>query len=402
VTDDLDARLRTTLRAADLPAAPAAFVEHLEDLLRVDPVPVARHSALPLAPILAASIVVAVIGAMVLTTAPNVGPGHDAIAPAGSGLPTASTMISPRPTTTVRPGSPVVEPGSLVRVDAATGDVFDVIDVGEHPALVTIAGGHVWTLDFGDGSLSMVDPERRTVEARIAFDDGAAAMVADREDLWVAADEHDLVLLDGRTGAEMSRIQLSDEPLFRTRDAGFVAVTDDALWVTVPKLGFPSQPHELWRVDPQSGTIVARLPLGRDPHPPVVSGGALYIVSVTDETLTRVAAQTDRTTIVPVGRHPYWIAAGAGAVWVGHELGKVIWRMDPDSLARNAVIEIGEPVRAMGFGRERMWVVTNTSLVAIDPATNEIIRTTRLVPRPLPRGPAGLVVFGNSIWIAIE
>ena len=60
----------------------------------------------------------------------------------------------------------IAEHATVVRVDAATGDVTAVVPVGPDPLLLAVASGRIWTLNLGDGTLSLVDPssnEARTV-----------------------------------------------------------------------------------------------------------------------------------------------------------------------------------------------------------------------------------------------
>jgi hypothetical protein len=52
----------------------------------------------------------------------------------------------------------VPEHATVVRVGAATGAVGAVVPVGPEPFLFVVVSDWVWTLNLGDGTLSLIDP----------------------------------------------------------------------------------------------------------------------------------------------------------------------------------------------------------------------------------------------------
>ena len=306
------------------------------------------------------------------------------------------------PPATLRPGSPPIEGGMVAQIDAGTGAVRDTITLGGRPGLLAEAGGYMWVFNFGDGSVARINPASSRVEDSLRFDEGAAAILGHGDDLWVTADEHDLIRIDGRTGHELEHFVLDQDLLFRTGDAGFLAFAGGSVWLTVPDLARPTDPHELWRVDPITGVLQARVTIDRDPHPPVTLDDVIYAVSPTRNTVTRIDPETNDVVSVRVGAVPVAVAGGAGSIWVAHDRDLSVWRLDPKTLIREATIDIGERVHSVAFGNGNAWATTRTSLHQIDPATNRVIATTRLVKLPGPRGPAGILVLGGSVWVGIE
>lgn len=401
MTRELDGRLRAAFRAIDLPAAPPDLVAQLDDLPLLTVHPVVRRSNASSPFLLAASVVLAVAGVVVVTSVtPDPSPGS--LGPVGESPRVTPSATPALPSATVRPDTPRIAGGMLVRIDAATGAIQGVVSTGPHPGLVVTAGARVWTLNFGDGTLSRVDPSADGTSITTTFAGDAAGMAADGDDVWVAADDHDLVRLDGTTGIEEARLQVADETVFRLRDAGFIAVTDDSLWLTVPDLRIRAAPHGFWRIDPQSGEVEARLTIDRDPHPPIVYDGSVFVISVSQSTLTRVDPSTNAMTVVRVGNEPVTHASGDGSIWIGHGLDKVVWRVDPESLHAQARIPIGEPVRGLAFGAGRIWITTPTSLHEIDPTTNTVVASVRLLKVPMKYSPAALAVLDGSVWVAID
>ncbi|HSK53157.1 MAG TPA: hypothetical protein VLA44_10405 [Clostridia bacterium] len=395
------------VRAVEAPDSAARPV----DALRVPPTPVVatRPGGRPDRLVLPA---VAVVGlALLAGVTLFVGVGPDPSRPAPSrpapSRPAPPAVVAdpsptPRGLSTVRPGGPEVTGGMVVRVDAGTGEILDTVDVPGGPGLVATAGGQVWVFTFVDGVVRRLDPEDGRALTTLPFESGAAGIAADGEDLWVTADGSDLVLIDGRWGVETSRFHLSDEPLFGPGNAGFVVVSGGSVWVTVPDLARPSEPHELWRIDPETGRVEAKLTIDLDLNPPIAFQGAIYLVSPSRNSLTSVDTSLNTVTTVRLGQEPFALAAGGGSLWVGHDRGQQIRRIDPSTLETQATIELAEPVRALFSDRGRLWATTWTSLHEIDPDREAVVRTTRLLELPGRRGPAGLTVIDGAIWVGIE
>jgi outer membrane protein assembly factor BamB len=89
------------------------------------------------------------------------------------------------------------------------------------------------------------------------------AIASDGEALWVARDENVVARLSGATGEEEFTLTLGDQRLFGLRNAGFVAVADGSVWLTVPPRAGRSE--QLWRIDPERGEVIARFALGERP-----------------------------------------------------------------------------------------------------------------------------------------
>ena len=99
---------------------------------------------------------------------------------------------------------------------------------------------------------------------------------------------------------------------------------------------------------------------------------------------------------------PFGVASGAGSLWVAHDFGRSIWRIDPRSLRVLARIKLGQRTRGVAYGRGRVWATTETDLVALDPRTNRVVRRTTLsVPRQ-DDGPIGVAVLGGTVWVSVE
>lgn len=127
----------------------------------------------------------------------------------------------------------------LLRVDPETKEVIATVDV---TAYKVVTDGHdIWTVDEGEGTMSMIDPKRNqvvaTVEVGPATQGGILARVVDGM-IWVRVSHDRLLLVDGEK-AEVTRtfdLPPGEGPSYV--DAGF-----GSLWVPL------FSANEVWRVE---------------------------------------------------------------------------------------------------------------------------------------------------------
>jgi streptogramin lyase len=90
----------------------------------------------------------------------------------------------------------------------------------------------------------------------------------------------------------------------------------------------------------------------------------------------------------------YGLAAGEGGVWVGYV--SVVQHVDPLTGTVRSTIRVPQltsiVVPVVGF--RTVWVTTGTVLYRINPATDQLLRQTRMAPRP-----AGLAEFAVRIAV---
>jgi streptogramin lyase len=243
---------------------------------------------------------------------------------------------------------------------------------------------------------------RQRTERRRRASGVVVGVTGDGDDLWVAVDGSTLVRIDGATGEERASIQLGAQPLFALRDAGFLAVGERAIWLTVPQLDTAS--HMLWRIDLTTGHVIAKIQLGPNPLSPLSDGRYLWIITTTPlrGQLRRVDMRSNRVTEVRVGDQPWGLAVGAGSLWVGHQSDREVWRLDRTTGETAAKVPISDAARGVGFGNGLVWVTTETGVLSIDPRTSKVIRTIDLIERAPDEGPIGVAFVAGSVWVSVE
>jgi DNA-binding SARP family transcriptional activator/ABC-type branched-subunit amino acid transport system substrate-binding protein/streptogramin lyase len=208
-------------------------------------------------------------------------------------------------------------------------------------------------------------------------------------------------------------------------------------------------------LDPASGDVVARVPLGTAPSAVAVGGGSVWAVDADDRTVSQIDAET-RTLVrtFSTSGTPTDVAVGAGSVWIGNapsagnllptsitrldaETGLVVdtidlgappaghlwsliaglsrqhiaaaedavWVINPDlTVSRidprtNRIVARIEDVRAENItvGEGEIWITEGTDLAEIDPSVNAIARRVRLGEGG---SLAGIAIGGGAVWVA--
>jgi class 3 adenylate cyclase len=88
--------------------------------------------------------------------------------------------------------------------------------------------------------------------------------------------------------------------------------------------------------------------------------------------LLRIDLGTQDRMWTAVGEAPTSVAIGEGSVWVASFDEEMVYRVDPQSSAIQAHIDLGEPPHRMAVGAAAVWVTTSRSLFRIDPISNTI------------------------------
>jgi sugar lactone lactonase YvrE len=307
--------------------------------------------------------------------------------------------------TSVTPGCGGTEPprvrnASVVRVDARSGRVEAVVPVGVDPLQLVVAARQVWTMEFGEGTLARIDPGTNKAAA---VDIGeAAGMASDGDDIWVAANGKTLVRLDGASGRQERVLKLAKKPLFELRDAGFLTVSSGSIWLTIPVLGDNSADQTLWRIDPQTGAVKARAPLLANPVSLAADARYVWVANIDGGKVTRVEVATNTAKNVAASIGPAGVATGAGSLWVSHYVPEV-WRIDPKTMRVQSKIHLDAgTTRGIAFGGGRVWVSTESRVVALDPATNAVVQTIDLIEPKREMGPTAIAYLDGDLWVSIE
>lgn len=184
-----------------------------------------------------------------------------------------------------------------------------------------------------------------------------------------------------------------------------IAVRDDAVWVaSFNALTLNAQPGVVYRIDPRTNQIVAKVQVGMGSGGIAVGKNAVWVANYRDASVSRIDALSNRVvSTIEVGDGPDAIAVGEGAVWVANRYGSVT-RINPQTNSVVATIATGRWTHGLAVGAGRVWVIRAVpTLSGLEGAVLQIDpRTNRLVGDPIPVGlSAWSVVVGHgSVWVS--
>jgi len=243
------------------------------------------------------------------------------------------------------------------------------------------------------------------VEHEIKVPDFADFLAVDGDTVWVTNVGR---VEQWSTAGKLAAVEMP-------RPCGTMAMAFGSLWVANCNGG------ELYRIDPQTKTIVAKIPVGLGPSGElnVVSGAgfiwapnetagtvakidpatnavvatvevapgtsylafgfdALWAASGKNETLQRVDPEADSVThTIKLGKMPGFLAVGEGAVWIQEQGDGTLARIDPEAAEVTARIKVGDNLKwgDIDTGDGRVWLRTTDDqmFAVIDAKTLEIV-----------------------------
>ena len=179
-------------------------------------------------------------------------------------------------------------------------------------------------------------------------------------------------------------------------DPDWMAVTADAVWVTVDKR------NAVVRLDARTNKVDGEVTVAKPCSGLAAGFGSLWAPSCGDHDLVRVDLRTrkvvGRIAAVPADSEG-GIAVGAGSVWMmtdskGGPDG-VLLRISPGKNAVVARIRVPAGSYAAAFGGGSVWVTSTGQnlLTRVDATTNKVVSETKVG-----KGPRFLTVGAGSVW----
>ncbi len=242
-------------------------------------------------------------------------------------------------------------------------------------------------------SVVHVDPAGEKVSARIPLPASPIDIATGAGAVWVTT----LSERDGPLHGTLLRVDPATDRVSATLPlevVGGIAVTENAIWVTAPKLG------ALYRVDPETMTLVATVQdIGAtfatfafdrvwvtDVH-----GGELVGVDPTSNEVVSTTA---------IGELPAWTAATTQSLWVTLQRPPTVAGVDPAEPAITSTVSVPARIVAMTADGDNVWVATNEpasnvgTIYRIDAATTAI----EVFDASEAGAVTDLIVDGDVLW----
>jgi streptogramin lyase len=165
--------------------------------------------------------------------------------------------------------------------------------------------------------------------------------------------------------------------------------------------------HTLYRLDPASNTVIARIDLGQfSAGDPGIGFGRVWVAhNILDSTTTLVVDPTSNQVVGRVQAATLDFTFGSGSVWMASNYFDSLLRIDPATYQVVASIKItGDQGTAM-FGAGFIWLAANSEpggysgvITKIDPSTNKVVGTLHTARMPGRYGQGITFAFG-AIWV---
>ncbi len=224
----------------------------------------------------------------------------------------------------------------------------------------------------GGGSANAPKPVALRVARSVGFGAKIYDVAAGDDALWVTSDGA-VLRVDPKTGSQVARIAVAGDSLFP------IAAGPSAVWVGV--LASDKSHGLLVRIDPATNRVIARISLGvGEPMGIAVAPGTIWVdTDINGGTVYRVNPSDDRVASGPLTvDQAAELAIGGGSLWVGQQMATSVTRVDA---ANNAVIGSplqlgGENIGAVMYADGAVWTGDDAqslfgsgSVIRIDPAS---------------------------------
>lgn len=180
------------------------------------------------------------------------------------------------------------------------------IGVGRKPLYVADGGGSIWVSNYGDSTVSRIEPATNRVVATVRLGGSLAAGLAYADGaMWVVDSPRSIVRVDVTTNRVVARLNLP-------KAASGVAYAPGSVWVSC--VGS----NVVVRIDTAANRVVATVPVPPRPFELAADSSSVWVASLESATLTRLDPATNRASrtlhtdrwaqAIAIGTHSLWAA----------------------------------------------------------------------------------------------
>jgi streptogramin lyase len=151
-----------------------------------------------------------------------------------------------------------------------------------------------------------------------------------------------------------------------------LASSGGSIWVGGLAVG------DVVRVDPRSGKVTKRIPVGARVFNLAAAPGAVWAVANLTSTVSRIDTRTGRVVTVRVGSGPYDVEWGFGSAWVSNSSDGTVSRVTGARVVKT--IKVGVEPNGLSAIGGFVWVTDHTAgkLLRLDPRTNRVTGSVAL------------------------
>ena len=277
----------------------------------------------------------------------------------------------------------------LLELDPKTNRVVSSIPIGRDTAALGATPDALWAASERERTVLRID--LRTREVKTIGRPHPVAFIAhdDRGNIYVSGWDYSLVSqIDPRTVEPVRSYSV------KTRAVG-LAVGGGSLWV-VDRLA-----NAVTRIDLAQHRVAETIRTGINPLAVTFGYGALWVANGDSGTVSVIRPGAATPIQVKGIPSPDAVSAGAGGVWVASTGTHSVFRIDPDTHAIIARINLRTPedfVSGVSAGPHGVWAVEDHDVVRIDPSIDRVTARIRF-----PRGtePKAATSTPSNVWISV-
>jgi YVTN family beta-propeller protein len=294
-----------------------------------------------------------------------------------------------------------VPPNTIAVISRTAGTVTRSIPVDLRPTSIAAGPKAVWVLNRGSATLSEIDPRTLKRVRTIGIGGYPSSLVVRGRTAWLA---------DAGAGY-VSAVNLNDGRVVRRNVASshpnapaigaVLAAADHALWITRP------WPPGLVPVAATDGRFPPptphrkSIPLPDTPNAAAFNG-ELWVTSGTSGTVSVIHLQSRQLVAhIPIGRSPVAVAVGGGAAWVATVGDDTVSRIDPAVFQVVAKIHLRAAPTALALDvtEGALWVASRDggTVARIDTRSNRVVKTLRIGNKPI-----ALAVALGHVWVTVD
>lgn len=265
-------------------------------------------------------------------------------------------------------------------VQPAIARIVASIPVGKRPEALTVdpESHTVWTANYGDGTVSVIDTEHRAVVATIRVGNGAVGVAVDPHShtAYVSNHRHDTVsVIDTERRVVVATVGVGTNPWGVAVDSFSGAAYVANMW-----------DYSVSVIDPETHQVVATIPVGKNPYGVAVdpTTHTAYVANSSDSTLSAIDTQSRTVTAtIPVGNDPRGVAVDTRAhiAWVTNEAEGMVSVLNLDNLHVVATIHTGNSPYGVTIDPDARTVYTgnhDSAVSVIDTDSKSVRGTIRL------------------------
>ena len=260
------------------------------------------------------------------------------------------------------------------------------IDVGDGPEVLGFDGTNIYSSNYSDDTVSVIDPATNTVTDTIDVGNGPGGFIYDGTSIYIANyDAGTVSVIDPTANTISGTITGFDGPW------GGVVV-DNTLYIS------NNASNTVSVVDPASNTVTSAIAVGLNPAGIAFDGTNIYVANFDEDTVSIIDPATNTVTAtINVGSSPREVITDGANIYFTETVDDTVSVIDPATNTVTATINVGDRPYGLTFDGTNIYVANQNddTISVINPATNTVTTTI-----DVGNGPTYLLFDGTNIYVS--